>query len=331
MLLPINWFRLASPFFHRSDLAAEYYDKHIFDGGTFGDIAARGTPIIINATNMTQGIRFGFDTEQFSWICSDLMQFPVSRAVAASSAVPIVLSPVTLKNYAGSCGYHPPQRLSDILQTQQLSSREYQQAASITSYLDSEEQPYIHLYDGGLSDNLGLRAVIDAVTLIGGAAQAFTSNKSLAQTQRVLLIVVNAQTALENRWAKSARGPSAIAVLNSAVSVPLNRYNFETISLLRSYFKEWVEQVAQSRCAKTNQATDKACKPLRFYLAEVSFEGLRDDSEKAYLTTLPTTVTLPSADIDRLKTAARRVLSDSEEFKMFLNDINKNQILTSPR
>jgi NTE family protein len=38
---PINWFRLTSPYFDRSDLAAEYYDKYIFKGGTFGDIADR--------------------------------------------------------------------------------------------------------------------------------------------------------------------------------------------------------------------------------------------------------------------------------------------------
>ncbi len=38
---PINWFRLSSVVFDRSDLAAEYYDKQVFQGKTFGDIAAR--------------------------------------------------------------------------------------------------------------------------------------------------------------------------------------------------------------------------------------------------------------------------------------------------
>ena len=31
-LNPINWFRLSSATFDRSDLAAEYYDKHVFEG-----------------------------------------------------------------------------------------------------------------------------------------------------------------------------------------------------------------------------------------------------------------------------------------------------------
>lgn len=41
-LSPPNWFRLSSDTFDRSDLAAEYYDKHVFERGTFGDMATRG-------------------------------------------------------------------------------------------------------------------------------------------------------------------------------------------------------------------------------------------------------------------------------------------------
>ncbi len=40
-LNPANWLRLSSPFFDRSDLAAEYYDKNIFDGKTFEDMLKR--------------------------------------------------------------------------------------------------------------------------------------------------------------------------------------------------------------------------------------------------------------------------------------------------
>ncbi len=55
LLNPFNWVRLLSPTFDRSDLAAEYYDKYVFEKGTFGDIAARKGPmILINATDMVR-------------------------------------------------------------------------------------------------------------------------------------------------------------------------------------------------------------------------------------------------------------------------------------
>ena len=38
MLNPLNWFRLWSPRFGRSDMAQEYYDGMIFNGATLGDL-----------------------------------------------------------------------------------------------------------------------------------------------------------------------------------------------------------------------------------------------------------------------------------------------------
>ena len=52
LLRPYNWVRLASPFFNRSRLAAEYYDEHLFKGATFADLERQPGPgILINATD----------------------------------------------------------------------------------------------------------------------------------------------------------------------------------------------------------------------------------------------------------------------------------------
>ena len=75
-LNPVNWVRLLSPDFGRSDLAAEYYDEYIFDGGTFGDMAARKGPLILmNTTDMISGARLGFVQDAFNLICTDLSPF----------------------------------------------------------------------------------------------------------------------------------------------------------------------------------------------------------------------------------------------------------------
>jgi NTE family protein len=119
-----NWVRLLSPTFARNDLAAEYYDRHIFEGGTFGDIATRKGPfIIMNATDMTHGTRVGFTQEVFDLICSDLSLFPVGRAAAASSAIPMALTPITLRNYAGTCGFETTEGFGEVLEGRDLSER----------------------------------------------------------------------------------------------------------------------------------------------------------------------------------------------------------------
>jgi NTE family protein len=59
---PRNWVRLASPYFNRSRLAAEYYDDHLFKGATFADLEHQpGPEILVNATDLSTGSRFAFN------------------------------------------------------------------------------------------------------------------------------------------------------------------------------------------------------------------------------------------------------------------------------
>jgi NTE family protein len=168
MLSPTNWPGLSSPFYGRSDMAAEFYDQQLFEGKTFADIQASGGPaIIINATDATLGSQFTFDQFQFDLLCSDVSKFPVSRAVAASSAVPILFSSVTIRNYAGDCQYIPPSWAVGALKERETNSRRFHQASQLAASLDRNDRPYIHLYDGGLADNLGVRPLLDRVSLGG--------------------------------------------------------------------------------------------------------------------------------------------------------------------
>ena len=96
-MAPWNLVRLPSPSFSRTELAAEYYDHLLFKGATYADIMAQpGRPFLcVNATDVASGARFEFTQDEFDLIQSDLSQFPVSHAVAASSALPPYLTPVT--------------------------------------------------------------------------------------------------------------------------------------------------------------------------------------------------------------------------------------------
>ena len=93
--------------FGRSELAEQYYDEILFHGASYADLTRRTPVVIVGATDVTTGNRIDFSQGQFDFICGDLTRFPLSRAAAASSAVPVVFSPVTLDNRGGWCGYRP--------------------------------------------------------------------------------------------------------------------------------------------------------------------------------------------------------------------------------
>lgn len=113
ILTPTNWFRLPSGTFGKSDLFAELYDETVFDHATFADLKkANGPFVIINGTDVTTGARFSFTQDQFDALCADLMQVPLGRAVATSTALPPLLTPITFENRGGTCGpvsQHPIQ------------------------------------------------------------------------------------------------------------------------------------------------------------------------------------------------------------------------------
>ncbi len=321
-LNPINWFRLPSNYFDRSDLAAEYYDKHIFEGRTFGDLAARKGPIIVmNATDMTHGVRVPFNQDVFDLICSDLSRFPVARAAAASSAVPMLLSPITLKNYAGTCGFQVPEGFEEMLKGRGISERQFYLANNITPYLDSKKKSYIHLVDGGVSDNLGLRAILDRVIFRGSVWESIRGTP-VENVRKLVLIVVNAETEPDTKWDRVAGIPPFGAMLSSYSSIAIERYNQETIALLKESVKSWADEIRTQRCEGGVLSTEPgSCGDIQFYVVQVKFDALRDETERMYFKRLPTSFKLDPEEVDKLRDVAKRLLNQSEAFQQLLGDL----------
>ncbi|HID83337.1 MAG TPA: patatin-like phospholipase family protein [Chromatiales bacterium] len=312
---PMRWFKLSSPYYDRSEMAEEYYDEILFHGATFSDLVGRpGPAILINATDLTIGTGFGFHQEQFDWMCSSVSDFPISRAVTASSAVPGLFSAVTVFNYGGQCDDRSPQwmRSDDLKNSPELQPL----ARKVSSYLDSKERPYIHLMDGGLADNLGLRAVMEQVAMHGGAEQTL-DDFDLKNTRKILVIVVNAAAAPNIDINKKKNPPTAFFSIDAATTVQINLYNDETINRFRENVKRWKDEISLARCGKI------ACKNgVDFYFVNASLADLKDKNERKLLQELPTTFSLESDEVDRLVKAADELLRNSAEFQKFLSDVS---------
>ena len=108
--------------------------KRIFDERTYADLLGQGTRpfIVINATDVARRQRFQFTQEDFDLLGSDLSSLPAGWAVAASSAYPILLSPLRLK-------YHPGDASTSAIQSVMTAPedlrnpRRYRWAASLRS------------------------------------------------------------------------------------------------------------------------------------------------------------------------------------------------------
>ncbi|MBT8368621.1 MAG: patatin-like phospholipase family protein, partial [Deltaproteobacteria bacterium] len=265
----------------------------------------------------------------FGPICSDLPSYPVSRAVTASSAVPGAFSSIILKNYAGTCNYRLPERAVKALDVRQVNTRRYQMAKMLSDYQDIEAQPYIHLLDGGISDNLGIRVVIN-LTYMEGDIWHKLQALDLENTSKLAVITVNAQTAIDTSFSKRDFSIPMIDTLNAVSSIPLDQYSFETMELLRTNMTHWRESNTAVRCGEATPLKNKKQRDtpgappvcaVQTYLIEVDFDRLLDEPERGHLKQLPTSFFLESTDVDRLKAAARKILTDSVEFQSLISDM----------
>ncbi len=168
VLNPVNWLKSAFSGFDRKEMAIEYYDQTIFKGATFADMRIEDGPFIeINATDLATGMRFTFNQERFDLICTDLNSYSVARAVTASSAVPVAFPTVVLENHADQCDISESRAWHVLQNTATDSAALASVQEGLRSYRDFERRKYIHLVDGGIADNLGLRAILDRLETLG--------------------------------------------------------------------------------------------------------------------------------------------------------------------
>jgi len=123
--LPQNIFRYWLSDFTRSDIMVQVFNNRLYHEATFADLQLH-PKILLNSTIHNDNTRFTFTDERFAKLHSVLAPYRVANAVNASSAFPGAFQDVTLQWYM-------------------------------------EPTQFLHLYDGGPIDNLGVQAITEYI------------------------------------------------------------------------------------------------------------------------------------------------------------------------
>jgi len=333
---PGNWGNLSVTGWGRSELAAQLYDEILFNGATFGDLNRGDGPFIVaTATDISTGARFPFTQAIFNVICSNLDAVPLSRAAAASSAVPVVLSPVTVNNYGGTCNFALPGWAKAFVASAEPprpAARAIRELKEAQAYADGVHRPYLHLVDGGVSDNVGMRSVLDVLQLLE-ALHGAGAPTPLDNVRRVIVFVVNSLSSPPTKWDEAENGPGTVDVLLKATGVPIDHYSYESVEQLKDISARWqqMRQVRNLASCSTNKDSP-VCTAVRVpqaevYAIDVSFAALPDQAERDYLNLQPTSFVLPPEAVDRLRAAAGTIILASPEFKRLLKDVGATVVV----
>jgi NTE family protein len=330
LFTPTYWGPLSSPNWGRSELAAQLYDEILFNGATFADLDRGDGPLILaSATDISTGARFVFNQNIFDILCSDLNAVPLSRAAAASSAVPVVLSSVTISNYGGTCKTDLPpwvKLFTDSANPPRPAARAIRELKEAQAYGDGVHRPYIHLVDGGVSDNVGMRSVLDALQLLESLHDVGLPTP-LDHTRRIIVFIVNSLSSPPTNWDESEKPPGTFDILLKATGVPIDHYSYEAVELLKDTEAHWQNLRRLRNSSAFASSRDPAvAAALRvpdaeIYAIDVSFPALKDKAELEYLNQQPTSFALPAEAVDRLRTAAGTIILASPEFQRLLKDV----------
>ena len=311
ILTPTNWFRLPSGTFGKSDLFAEIYDETVFGHATFADLQrANGPFVIINGTDVTAGARFSFTQDQFDAICGDLSRVTLGRAIATSTALPPLLTPITLENRGGTCGRKAPawQRAAEAaVGESETPGRALLRARALQAY-DDPARPYVHLFDGGLSENLGLTEVLRAFELLKVDPDE-TVLPALRRARKVVVIAVNALRFPEVDWDRFPAPPGTGTLTDQMWGIPVDRISLDAVEQVRETLAAW------------QAAAPSGGPQRRGYMAQVTFENLKDPAERAYFKQVKTRLTLPKEQVDRLREVGGRLLREAPAFQRLLADL----------
>ena len=336
---PSNWGKLGATAWGRSELAAGLYDEILFDNATFADLdRGRGPLILASATDISTGSRFVFNQRVFDVICSDLNAVPLSRAAAASSAVPVVLSPVTINNYGGTCNAITPAFLKPFFDADnppRPAARAIRSLRAEQTFGDGAHRPYLHLVDGGVSDNVGMRSVLDSLEILEALHEAGVPSP-FDSARRIVVFIVNSLSSPPTNWDESESPPGTVDILLKAAGTPIDAFSYEAVELLRDTAARWqtLRRIRNSEAMAANKdpavAAALRVPDAEIYAIDVSFPRLKDKAELDYLNQQPTSFVLPSEAVDRLRAAAGTIIMDSPEFKRLLKDLGAKVAAGNP-
>ena len=322
-LLPWNWEWLVNPFYGTNDRMADVYDRLMFHGATYADLLRQGLPVIsVNATDIANGISFSFTQPTFDLICSDLSSFPVARAVAASNGFPVLFSPITLTSHTPDCrGVRPPTAApAEWAETSDELSRRALLARIANRYLDPERTKYVHLLDGGISDNLALRGVVN-----GGIALDETSDtfrRVAMKARRVLVVSVDGQSAPDPALSKQRVVTGLSQIFGAVSGTQIDAYNFETLILTDRELAQMVKSLSKVRCAQARLIGGHDCTDVKGALVRISLAGIPDPQTRQRLQSIPTGLTIPDADVDALISAGESLVRQNPKIRELISDLD---------
>jgi NTE family protein len=303
-----------------------WLDAHLYNHATLKDLLSRTRPRVwINASDIYNRTAFIFAPVTFSALCSDLTNYPVSLAVAASAAVPVVFAPIVIQNYPGACPVGLPAWVQHVLNDPNAPPLMKSYASALQRY-SSGEIKYVKLLDGGLVDNYGL-AGFTIARLAANSPFGPLAPQEAVRLRRFLFLVVDSGRAPSGQWAQTIPGPSGVDLIMASSDTATDAGAIGSYSSFDGTMSDWEDDLVRWRCGLSAAERGRLgappgwnCKDVKFFIGRISFEQFGPERAHA-LNAVETRFKLPPDQVDLLIAAGRDGLITNPKFREFMQSL----------
>ena len=301
-----------------------WLNANLFEGATFAAMHTERRPRVwINATDIYNRTPFVFGKTAFGALCSNLDDYPVAGAVAASAAVPLAFAPVVLESYPARCHEPLPEWITRAAGNVNAPPLLHSFAKGVRSYRDGSMK-YVKLLDGGLVDNFGLSGFTISLESAEAPYEPMTREEGV-RLRRILFLVVDAGRGPQGDWARQLQGPSGTQLVDAVTSAAIDASVRQSYTAFKVSMARWRDGLVRWRCGLPSREVSRLrgvmrghwnCRDIKLFIGKLSFDQL-DPGRAARLNAVPTRFVLPQASVDELIAAGQDVLAADPTFRAF--------------
>ena len=305
-----------------------WLDDNLYDHATFKSLLYQRRPFVwINASDIYDRTPFVFGRVIFGALCSDLANYPISQAVAASAAVPVVFAPVVIQNFAGRCSVPLPDWVARVRHKEDAQPLLGQFVDAIERY-HSGEVRYVKLLDGGIVDNYGL-AGLTIARLASNTPYGPLEPEEGVKLRRMLFLVVDAGRAPAGSWSQTVEGPTGVNLITAVSDTATGSGAVGSYSAFQYTMDDWQEALIKWRCRlspadrrRYGAPAGWNCRDVKFFVGRIAFDQL-GEQRAAALNAVETNFHLPPDQIELLISSGRDALKSSVVFRSFLDSLGR--------
>jgi NTE family protein len=303
----------------------DWLNAHLFHDATFGALIARRPIVLINSTDIYSRTPFLFAPVTFAAMCSDLAEYPVAGAVAASAAVPGAFAPIIVETFPGECKTPLPPTVA--------AANSPGASPLLRSFAEALERSrtgkvkYVKLLDGGLVDNYGLSGITIARAAQGTAYGPLRPEEAVSM-RRLLFLVVDAGRGPQGDWSQTLEGPTGKELVGAVIDTIIDANTRSSYQAFEVTMAQWRNELVRWRCGLKPDEVARLrgkggrwnCRDVKITVARVSFDQLGAERAKK-LNAVPTSFTLPADTVDEVTSAGGDALQVNPAFREFLKEM----------